>query len=214
MNLTKEDLDYLQGEHNPLDDYTPEDYEAWQSRFINSWRKQRLKNRQEYDERFFIDMGGVLDAIKPLVKNVYRLLASYGLHNGDAAREIVDYCLDELCPYPFRDFEYEPESETEGIPAFCDYIIWDLSDKRNPRIKGIRNNFPPRARSMIERDAEEMKAMTREQMMDLFRRLCGRKTTWDDGAVLVYLSEEDRREFEALTEFNRKDQGEYGKKDE
>ena len=189
---------------HPLDYFSPEDYEAWQSMFINSWRKERRKNRQEYDERFFIDMGGSLDAIGPLVKNVYRLLAIYGLHNADAAREIVDYCLDEFCPYPLRDFEYEPDDEIEGLPAFSDYIIWDLSDRRNPRIKGIRNNFPPEARSMVEEDAKKMRAMTREQTAELFRQLCGRKKTWD-GAILVYLSEEDRRELVALTEPDRKD---------
>ena len=213
MKMTKEDLEYLQGDQHPLDYFSPADYEEWQSMFINSWREERRKNRQEYDDRFFIDEGGVLCAIKPLVKNVYRLLASYGLHNGDAAREIVDYCLDEFCPYPLRDFEYEPDDETEGMPAFCDCIIWDFSDKRNPRIKGFRNDFPPLARSMVEEDEKEMKALTGEQTLKLLRQLCERKKTWD-GAILVYLSEENRRELKALAESDCKVLDNTGKKGE
>ncbi|MBE6526814.1 MAG: hypothetical protein E7Z63_03460 [Thermoplasmata archaeon] len=204
MKMTKEDLDYLQGEQHPLDYFSPEDYEAWQSMFINSWRVKRRKNRPEYDDRAYIDIGGVLDAIEPIVHNVYRLLASYGLHNPEAAKEIVDYCLDTFCPYPLRDLDYEPDDEMNGISAFSDWIIWDLSDKQNPRFKGFRNNLPQTERSMADEDAEQFKTMTREQTIKLIGRLCKRKKTWD-GALLVHLSEKDRREMIALAESYRND---------
>ena len=109
MKMTKEDLDYLQGDIHPLSDLTAEDFEAWESMVINSWRRERRKNKHEYKNRAYIDKGGGFVAIKPIVDNVYRILSSYGLHNGDAAEEIVDYCLDEFCPYPLRDLDYEPD---------------------------------------------------------------------------------------------------------